>query len=222
MSSGAQNPVRLFTAAMLHHWWALMSCAAFTGLGVYIAATNKGNGWVVGGSAILAAVFFVVAAYKTWRDEHRKYLDEVGKNQRPDIKGEASHFDYHGTRSTQVIDGNKSASSGISFQLFLCNERPPTTTLRDIEIDGSQLTPPVLFDFKLIEIVERDIPFPVGTELPFGIGKNITVHVEMTVAGMDFVEVPPINMDKLKVCVVDAFGQRHPIPVKPGEQLARY
>ena len=82
MSSTAPNPIRLFAFAMLKHWWALMSCAAFTGLGVYIAAMNKGNGWVVGGSGILAALFFVVAAYQTWRDEHERHVKEVAQLER--------------------------------------------------------------------------------------------------------------------------------------------
>jgi hypothetical protein len=61
-------------------------------LGVYTPAENKGNMWLVEGIALLAAVFFGVAAYHAWREEHDKYTDEVAKYQRPDISGEAFNF----------------------------------------------------------------------------------------------------------------------------------
>jgi hypothetical protein len=75
----------LFTASLLKHWWALMSCAAFTILGVYVAASNKGNAWIVGGTTVLAAACFVVAAYQTWRDQYDLYAAEVVKNQQAEI-----------------------------------------------------------------------------------------------------------------------------------------
>jgi len=52
-----------------------MSCAAFTFLGIYAAAANKPNEWIVRGSIILGICFFAVAAYGVWRDEYRKGQD---------------------------------------------------------------------------------------------------------------------------------------------------
>jgi hypothetical protein len=62
-------------------------------------------------------------------------------------------------------------------------------------------------------------PFPVGLDLPHGIGKQIAVFVEATVDGMYHAEVPPIILDELQIRIVDAFNQRHPIRMTPGERL---
>jgi hypothetical protein len=47
-----------------------MSCAAFTFLGVYIAGSNKSNGYVVWGSVTLGVVFCFVASFRAWKREH--------------------------------------------------------------------------------------------------------------------------------------------------------
>lgn len=49
-----------------------MSCAAFTLLGLYSAATNQNNKSVAVLTAALAVVFLLVAAYGAWVDEHRE------------------------------------------------------------------------------------------------------------------------------------------------------
>jgi hypothetical protein len=49
MKLDSEPHIRLFAAAMFRHWWELMSCAAFTVLGVYCASANRGkrlgSGW---------------------------------------------------------------------------------------------------------------------------------------------------------------------------------
>lgn len=59
--------VREFFGDWLREWWGLMGCAAFTFLGIYIAATNKSNAWIVGGSAALGTILFFVASYRAWK-----------------------------------------------------------------------------------------------------------------------------------------------------------
>ena len=211
--------IRLFAAAMFKHWWELMSCAAFTILGVYCAAANRGNGWVVGGSAFLAAAFFLVAAYSTWRDERQRYTDEVARNGRPDIRGEAFNFSGDGVHGDGLYRGHRCAHSGVTFKLFLCNHSPVNTTLKNIEYDGSHLNPPVEFGFDAVDVAFGHEPFPVDTELPHGIGKTLTVRTEATVDGFQIADIPPIAMDDVRVHIVDAFGQRHPIAIRHGERL---
>jgi hypothetical protein len=214
-----QHPIRLFAAAMFKHWWELMSCAAFTILGVYIAATDRGNGWVVGGIAFLAAVFFVLAAYRTWRDEHHRYIGEVARNHRPDIWGEAFNFSGYGIHGEGHEHGHCSADCNVTFEIYVCNHNPITTTLKAVEVDGSRLTPPVNFDFRVIEAVLREPAFPVGMEMPHGMGKTMKVHATATVDGMRLAEIPPIVMDAIQIHIVDAFEHKHPIRVKQGERL---
>jgi|ERR1700722_9266263 len=59
-----------YAKTVCRHWLALMSCAAFTFLGVYAAATDRTPEWIVHVSFLLALIFVVVAGYRTWRDEH--------------------------------------------------------------------------------------------------------------------------------------------------------
>jgi hypothetical protein len=66
----SERPIILFFKAIFHYWWALMSCAAFTFFGIYVAASKKGNDWVLWGSVTLALALFVFAAYKAWESEH--------------------------------------------------------------------------------------------------------------------------------------------------------
>jgi hypothetical protein len=77
-----------FIKAVLVHWWALMSCALFTALGIYVLIANKSNGWAVEASFTLAVVSVFIACYLAWRDEHKLLLRERDRNQKPDIEGE--------------------------------------------------------------------------------------------------------------------------------------
>jgi len=61
-----------FIAALWRKWWALMSCAAFTILSLWASIENKTNAWVVSGIATLALIFFLVAAFGAWFEEHSK------------------------------------------------------------------------------------------------------------------------------------------------------
>jgi hypothetical protein len=100
-----------------------MSCAAFTFLGVYAAAFEKNNQWIVRATAILGAVFFVVGAYEAWRDEHQNYIDELSKNQMPEIKGQveitgsgatSSGYDANGDScDTEVVLASCCATIGL-------------------------------------------------------------------------------------------------------------
>jgi hypothetical protein len=55
-----------FIAEWFREWWCLMGCAFFTFLGIYVAAANKSNAWVVGSSVVAGTVLFFVAFYRAW------------------------------------------------------------------------------------------------------------------------------------------------------------
>jgi hypothetical protein len=63
-----------FIEAVGRHWWALMSCAIFTGLGVFIAWGNKSNMWAVEASIAAAVICVFIACYLAWRDERKGVL----------------------------------------------------------------------------------------------------------------------------------------------------
>jgi hypothetical protein len=71
-----ERPLLLFLKAIFHYWWALMSCAAFTFLGIWATFGNKGRDWVLWSSLVLGVVFLLFAAYKAWAREHQSWKDE--------------------------------------------------------------------------------------------------------------------------------------------------
>jgi hypothetical protein len=192
-----------------------VSCAAFIILGVYSAASNKGNVALIGGSVFLAVVFFGMAAYHAWRDEHDKFIGELAKYQRPDISGEA--FDFSGYRSQGNDRTDWSASHEVTFVLSFRNRSPIKTTLKRIDLDGTRLTPAVLFDSNGAGALGT--AFPVGLEMPRGIGKQVTIRVNAMVGGLRIRQIAPIALDHLAIHIVDAFEQKHPIRIRPGERL---
>ena len=211
------HPVRLFVAALLKHWWELMLWAAFTILGVYNAAANKGSVWLVGGSAFLAALFFGMAAYHAWRAEHDKYTGDVAQYQRPDISGEAFNFTGYRIQGDDQSRSHWSSSHQVAFEVLLCNHSPINTTLKSIELDGARLTPALLFHAG--GAVLGEAPFPIGLEMPRGVGKQFTVHLTAIVGGMGIRQIPPITMDNLAIYIIDSFELKHPIRIRPGERL---
>ena len=82
------SEIGTFLKAVGQRWWALMSCAIFTGLGVFSAYANKNNTWIVEASFAAAVVCVFIACYLAWLEEHRKLLTEQAKNQGARIEGE--------------------------------------------------------------------------------------------------------------------------------------
>jgi hypothetical protein len=83
----------LFFRALWKHWWALMSSAVFTGLGVYAAWQGKTNHWVVAASIIAGVGLFYFAAFRSWKEEHKKCEDEIAKRGQPQLTAEFMVFD---------------------------------------------------------------------------------------------------------------------------------
>ncbi len=85
--------VGTFFSEWFKEWWALMGCAAFTFLGIYVAWANKSNEWVVTGSACLGMIFFFVASYKAWKRQYdAREKAETELNAEADIHGTISVF----------------------------------------------------------------------------------------------------------------------------------
>lgn len=89
--------------ALLPHWWALMSCAVFTLIGLAVLAFNKSNKWALYASFAAAAVLLLFASFLAWRDARgdadgykealshkQKELDELSK---PQLVGEMISID---------------------------------------------------------------------------------------------------------------------------------
>jgi hypothetical protein len=65
-----------------NRWWALMSCAAFTILGMWGLITNAHHDTLITESFVLAVIFVVIAAYLAWKD---KYLELIATTNQIEI-----------------------------------------------------------------------------------------------------------------------------------------
>jgi hypothetical protein len=61
-----------FINAVRKHWWTLMSCAAFTFLGMWVLYANKSNGWTFQSTLGLAAFCLFWGCFLAWQDEEKK------------------------------------------------------------------------------------------------------------------------------------------------------
>jgi len=91
--------IREYAKPVFGHWWASMSCAAFTIVGVYSAAFGKSGHWVVVSSFVLAFTALVIATGQAWRDEYNKLLQERAKNALPKFSVQAERAVYCASNS---------------------------------------------------------------------------------------------------------------------------
>lgn len=62
----------VFAWGVLKKWWALMSCAAFTVLGVVSAYSSHGSKWTIAGTFGLTVAFGFVGVFQLWSEEHQR------------------------------------------------------------------------------------------------------------------------------------------------------
>src|SRR5271165_1247175 len=60
-----------FLKAIFEYWWALMSCAAFTLLGLYVLAAKKSNKWALSATFGAAGLMLLVASFLAWQEQYR-------------------------------------------------------------------------------------------------------------------------------------------------------
>jgi hypothetical protein len=217
-----RSPIRLFSTGLLKHWWALMSCAAFTLLSVYVAQSSRSSSWLVTASGVLAATFFVVAAYRTWSDEHEHYCAEIAKNVLPEIKGDAAKFKVlrHGEGHDH---GEWTCSATIEFELHVCNHRAVSTNITGLKMNGASANPPILFsnvhNITQARSVEDLPPFEHEIEMKRGIAVSLFGTAMLSIEGYRLENLPEIDLSPIKIWLIDGFGGSHLLGVRPGETL---
>jgi hypothetical protein len=96
-----------YIKALWKHWWALMSSAIFTAIGVYGAWQQKGNSWIVGVSFAAAIALFFVASFREWNEEHKaRGVAESALNDqvpKPSLEYSAQHALQHMTYSGLLV-----------------------------------------------------------------------------------------------------------------------
>lgn len=106
-----------------------MSCAVFTFIGVYAAATSKGGTWVFWASFVAAIVMLMVASFLVWRDEHEKLISEQTKLAKPDIRCEIREVFIDRIASESTV---RLSDSFVTLALRLENHSPVPTTIETV------------------------------------------------------------------------------------------
>jgi hypothetical protein len=149
----------------------------------------------------------IAAVWVLWfRERQARRLHEA-----PELSGEAFDFSGYGIHGILQSLGQWQADTEMSFQLYLCNTRPVPTIVRSIELDGKALTPPLKCHWpSLRSRLNNSSEILLGTHFHYGIGKVLTVQVDIAADGFKSVgDVPPVQMDKLVIRVQDSFGHWH-------------
>src|SRR5438552_7779868 len=66
----AMLSVGLFLAALGRRWWALLSSAVFTMIGLYALITGKSNHWIVAVSIAVGVILFLFASFGAWKEQY--------------------------------------------------------------------------------------------------------------------------------------------------------
>ena len=187
-----------------------MSSAIFTILSVYIAIANKTGSWLLRVTIVLAVIFFVIAAFQSWREQYVRAEAERLRNGKPEIKGEVSGFEV-GIKGLTHGNGKLFTGAECFFRVIACNHRQVETSFRGIVLDGSLLIPPVTFS-ELVHLV----PLGVGPiTFKHGIHETMLFRCNATIEGPG----ADIKLDSLKVGITDGLGLYHTIDTKIGEYL---
>lgn len=178
---------RAYLSALWKHWWALMSCAAFTLATVVIAGVRDQWKWTIGTSAVLAVLFFLIASYRAWREEHQKLEREIELNGKPEVRGSFSNV--------QFANGGR----GYVFDLYLCNHRQSITNIEAVLV--------TLAEDEHRQQVVRAVTNPEARTLRLerGIGQNILASVKYEDA---------MFVMKITLSVIDGFGNKYRIPYR--------
>ena len=84
-----------FFKALFKFWWALMSSAALTAIGLFAIWQGKSSHWIIMTSISAGILFFFIAAFLAWNEELLQCEKEKEKRERPIL---APSFLFLGTR----------------------------------------------------------------------------------------------------------------------------
>jgi len=164
-----------YASAIFGHWWALMSCAVFTILGVIQLALKKSNIWMLRVTFGAAVVLLFIASFLAWQDEHianvslKRSLDDLNM---PQLKGNIDQI-FTGYETEQKATGvyilasirNTGASSIVEGWSLDVKHNFKTFPTRTMYIpDGSYLKSPkgkVIATFHATDVLYEKAMTPI-------------------------------------------------------------
>lgn len=103
-----------FLRALFRHWWALMSSAFITALGIYSLGSGKSSNWSFWASVILAVFLLMIAAFLAWKDEY------VPNRQGPEILLEWESHE-HGSDTITIRNAGDTTAFNVAALDFSWN-----------------------------------------------------------------------------------------------------
>jgi hypothetical protein len=213
--------------AILGYWWALMSCAAFTILGLYALVLQKDSHWLIRSSFVFAGVFIVVAIALAWRDEHAARMKEVAKNTKPNFKMDILEL----VRNVKL---DSDVGSTFFANVSLVNISEARSTLRAVYLRNpateTRAKAQLFSHGNLIRRKRVETPFPLDGEMtvPFTtvivdlLSGISTVPLDKGTHREGWLKFPEVPFDGSKtgyrLYVQDAFGVEHG-PFIPATEL---
>jgi hypothetical protein len=119
----------LFLKAVAKHWWILLSCAAFTILGIYGLYFSKDNDWLVRSSLRLAGFLLLASCFLAWRDEHKQVTELQAQ---PPREGP----DFHPSIVNSLIYPAGDPTNSVVGIVGTIYNKGESGTLNDIFIDA--------------------------------------------------------------------------------------
>jgi hypothetical protein len=175
----ARMAIWLFVIAVGKHWWALMACAAFTILGIYVLAAHKTNGWALNVTFGLAGICLFIACYLAWLDKQKELEKAVseGADRERQLRERTAELEAKLEEKTPLLTLNvhevlvllQTTSADIFIHASIGNARPDTqcvvaryevslereTIGQKTLVYGSRYPIPDLGDFAVVDICEE-------------------------------------------------------------------
>jgi len=199
----------IWLSSMWDEWWYLMGSAAFTFISfvlTFLPPTTDQGTWFRRVSILLAVVFFVCAAYRSWLVEHRLLKGERAKNARPDVYGEIVNIVGDGEQEPyekiDPLSKEPYCSFGVVFHVKISNRSPAETNIIAIELDSTAVRVPITFAL---------LNGLIGTKLQRGIGGTYLLYARATFSGATLADVKNIDLQRIKLYITDGFDDKHEV-----------
>lgn len=160
----------------------------------------------------IAVLLFPVAQYLVWSDEVKAKEAAEASNILPDLRGKVTGIrsDPNFPFGQQLINDKYASEWHALFTIDLTNHRNVTTNIHRIEVDGSQLVPPLSFE---------DVTFkPVVAD--YANMKGFAVQARVLAYNCRQVDIHKlIDLTPVRVTVFDGLDRPHNIEIHPGQSL---
>lgn len=206
--------IGFYFKSIIKIWWALMSCAVFTFLGVYVILANKSSTWSVSATFFLAVFFFFLAGFSAWKKEHDALTSLQCSLDIPKIKGRirTAFLDREQQRyylEISLVNYAEVSCTVQDFKLRVSGAAPVTGTTC---IRGTIEPFTKVGDYSISCPPTQIFPLQVGRTNPLVRAIEQIGWVEFYVENIcTFLTTEAPGEETFSVIVIDSLGVHHPI-----------